>query len=162
MTHDELHGREGREASGDLLPDQPGPGGTGLGVARQEEDCRALCTRLGWDAVAVYPDNDVSAYSGAPRPKWQELPADIHIEINGRAITTAPKIPPAVSDILNHRPPYRVERGAPSTPPLHRVPLLRGTGNRHGGANQTPIHQPYRSVYSVPSLQQNLSVWMKP
>jgi DNA invertase Pin-like site-specific DNA recombinase len=25
----------------------------------------------------VYPDNDVSAYSGAPRPKWQELLEDI-------------------------------------------------------------------------------------
>ncbi|OIJ88515.1 hypothetical protein BIV25_36810 [Streptomyces sp. MUSC 14] len=28
-------------------------------------------------AVAVYPDDDVNAYSGAPRPKWQEVPADI-------------------------------------------------------------------------------------
>ena len=52
-------------------------GGAGLGVARREEDCRALCARLSWDVVAVYPDNDVSAYSGAPRPKWQELLADI-------------------------------------------------------------------------------------
>ncbi|WHM36946.1 recombinase family protein [Streptomyces sp. BPTC-684] len=53
-------------------------GGAGLGVARQEEDCRALCARKGWDVVAVYPDNDVSAYSGAPRPKWQELLGDIN------------------------------------------------------------------------------------
>ncbi|MFQ6194156.1 recombinase family protein [Streptomyces sp. NPDC000405] len=48
-------------------------GGAGLGVARQEADCRALCAQKGWDVVDVYPDNDVSAYSGAPRPKWQEL-----------------------------------------------------------------------------------------
>ncbi|MFE7540433.1 recombinase family protein [Streptomyces platensis] len=53
-------------------------GGAGLGIARQEEDCRALCARKGWDVVDVYPDNDVSAYSGAPRPKWQELLADIN------------------------------------------------------------------------------------
>ncbi|MFI9355842.1 recombinase family protein [Streptomyces lydicus] len=53
-------------------------GGAGLGIARQEEDCRTLCARKGWDVVDVYPDNDVSAYSGAPRPKWQELLADIN------------------------------------------------------------------------------------
>ena len=47
--------------------------GAGLGVARQEADCRALCERKGWDVVAVYPDNDVSAYSGAPRPQWDLL-----------------------------------------------------------------------------------------
>ncbi|GHC67097.1 recombinase family protein [Streptomyces cinnamoneus] len=52
-------------------------GGAGLGIARQEEDCRALCARKGWDVVDVYPDNDVSSYSGAPRPKWQELLEDI-------------------------------------------------------------------------------------
>ncbi|PBC96577.1 DNA invertase Pin-like site-specific DNA recombinase [Streptomyces sp. Ag82_O1-15] len=52
-------------------------GGAGLGVARQEEDCRALCARMGWDAVAVYTDNDVSAYSGAVRPAWQELLAAV-------------------------------------------------------------------------------------
>jgi len=51
--------------------------GAGLGVARQEEDCRALCERLGWTAVLVYCDNDVSAYSGKPRPQWNQLQADI-------------------------------------------------------------------------------------
>ncbi len=53
--------------SSDLLPDQPGPGRRRAGVARQEEDCRALCARKGWEVIAVHPDNDVSAYSGAPR-----------------------------------------------------------------------------------------------
>ncbi len=52
-------------------------GGAGLGVARQEEDCRALCAREGWEVVTVHRDNDVSAYSGAPRPAWQALLADI-------------------------------------------------------------------------------------
>jgi site-specific DNA recombinase len=51
--------------------------GAGLGVTRQEEDCRALCGRLGWPVARVYPDNDVSAYSGRPRPQWRQLLADI-------------------------------------------------------------------------------------
>lgn len=52
--------------------------GAGLGVARQEEDCRALCERRqGWDVVDVYPDNDVGAYSGKPRPEWNRLMADV-------------------------------------------------------------------------------------
>jgi site-specific DNA recombinase len=53
------------------------PTGAGLGVARQEEDCRALCQRMGWPVAHVYRDNDVSAYSGRPRPQWRELLADI-------------------------------------------------------------------------------------
>jgi len=51
--------------------------GAGLGVARQEQDCRALCGRLGWSVAQVYPDNDVSAYSGKPRPQWQRLVEDV-------------------------------------------------------------------------------------
>lgn len=51
--------------------------GAGLGVQRQEEDCRALCERRGWNVEAVYCDNDVSAYSGKPRPEWDRLVDDI-------------------------------------------------------------------------------------
>lgn len=51
--------------------------GAGLGVARQEEDCRALCARKGWQVAGVYPDNDVSAYSGKRRPQWEQLLSDI-------------------------------------------------------------------------------------
>jgi site-specific DNA recombinase len=51
--------------------------GAGLGVARQEEDCRELCVRRGWQVARVYVDNDVSAYSGKPRPAWRELLADL-------------------------------------------------------------------------------------
>lgn len=47
--------------------------GEGLGVARQEEDARALCEARGWVPVEVFTDNDVSAYSGAPRPGYQAL-----------------------------------------------------------------------------------------
>jgi len=51
--------------------------GAGLGVTRQEQDCRALCDRLGSEVAGVYADNDVSAYSGRPRPQWRRLNADI-------------------------------------------------------------------------------------
>jgi site-specific DNA recombinase len=51
--------------------------GAGLGVERQEADCRALAEKLGWDIVAVYSDNDLSAYSGKPRPGYLALLADL-------------------------------------------------------------------------------------
>jgi site-specific DNA recombinase len=50
---------------------------SGLGVARQEEDCWALRDRLGWQVARVYPENDVSAYSGRKRPHWERLNANI-------------------------------------------------------------------------------------
>ena len=49
----------------------------GLGVERQEEDCRKLCERLGWDVAQVFKDNDVSAYSGKARPAWNRLVHDV-------------------------------------------------------------------------------------
>lgn len=51
--------------------------GAGLGVERQQADCEELAARLGWDVVDVYCDNDLSAYSGKPRPAYQRLLADI-------------------------------------------------------------------------------------
>ena len=50
--------------------------GAGLGVARQEADCRPLCERRGYsgDAIRLYIDNDVSAYSGKRRPEYERLP----------------------------------------------------------------------------------------
>jgi DNA invertase Pin-like site-specific DNA recombinase len=45
----------------------------GLGVARQEEDCRALVERLGWSTARVFSDNDVSAYSGKTRPEFEAM-----------------------------------------------------------------------------------------
>src|SRR4051794_7075330 len=47
--------------------------GAGLGVERQEDDCRALAASLGLDVGAVYSDNDLSAYSGKPRPGYDEM-----------------------------------------------------------------------------------------
>ena len=48
-------------------------GGDGLGVDRQEADCRALAERLGWSVEQVFIDNDVSAYSGKMRPQYRAM-----------------------------------------------------------------------------------------
>lgn len=51
--------------------------GAGLGVGRQEADCRALAERLGWSVVDTMIDNDVSAYSGRVRPGYRRMLADL-------------------------------------------------------------------------------------
>jgi site-specific DNA recombinase len=53
------------------------PTGRAAGVERQDTDCRALAKQLGWRIVAVHRDNDVSAYSGKPRPGYRDLLADL-------------------------------------------------------------------------------------
>ncbi len=50
---------------------------TGLGVARQEQDCRALCERKGWPVAAVYVENDCSATRAGNRPVYAGLVEDI-------------------------------------------------------------------------------------
>jgi site-specific DNA recombinase len=47
--------------------------GAGLGVERQEQDCRELAGRLGWSVTEVFCDNDLSAYSGKQRPRYQAM-----------------------------------------------------------------------------------------
>lgn len=47
--------------------------GEGLGVARQEQECRALAERLGMTIVQVYSDNDISATSGKMRPGFEAM-----------------------------------------------------------------------------------------
>lgn len=49
------------------------PTGQEAGVTRQREDCDALAAKLGVDVVAVYEDNDISAYSGTRRPGFETL-----------------------------------------------------------------------------------------
>lgn len=51
--------------------------GAGLGVDRQRQDCEELAARLGYEVVAVYVDNDLSAYTGKPRPGYMSLLADL-------------------------------------------------------------------------------------
>ncbi|WP_461164952.1 recombinase family protein [Arthrobacter sp. R4-81] len=47
--------------------------GAGLGVQRQEQDCREVAERLGWKVARVFVDNDISAYSGKVRPQYRQL-----------------------------------------------------------------------------------------
>jgi site-specific DNA recombinase len=49
----------------------------GLGVKRQLDDCEALATGRGWEIAERYVDNDVSAYSGKPRPEYRRMLADV-------------------------------------------------------------------------------------
>lgn len=52
--------------------------GAGLGVQRQEQDCRDLAESLGWTVVGVHQDNDLSAYQRKkPRPGYKALLADL-------------------------------------------------------------------------------------
>lgn len=51
--------------------------GAGLGVERQEAECRALADQRGWHVATIYVDNDLSAYSGKPRPRYEQLLADL-------------------------------------------------------------------------------------
>ena len=47
--------------------------GAGLGADRQQADCRELAGRLGWTVAEVFTDNDISAYSGKPRPAYRGI-----------------------------------------------------------------------------------------
>ena len=47
--------------------------GTKGGVERQLKDCRALAKREGLKVVAVYQDDDRSAFSGKPRPEFERM-----------------------------------------------------------------------------------------
>jgi len=53
--------------------------GAGLGVTRQRLDCETLVAQRCWDVVGIYEDNDISAYSGRPRPGYQSLIRDIRL-----------------------------------------------------------------------------------
>ena len=52
------------------------PSGAGLGVARQEEECRALAEHLGLTVSRVYCDNDASATTGKWRPEFEQMLLD--------------------------------------------------------------------------------------
>jgi DNA invertase Pin-like site-specific DNA recombinase len=51
--------------------------GEGLGVARQEKDCREFCQRRQWPIVQVLVENDVSAFGHKRRPLYRKLLNDI-------------------------------------------------------------------------------------
>lgn len=47
--------------------------GKELGVERQEQECREMCVRLGYEVGQVFVDNDLSATSGVVRPAFERL-----------------------------------------------------------------------------------------
>lgn len=57
--------------------------GGGLGIERQREDCEQLAAQLGLTVVRVYTDNDLSAYSGKPRPDYQQMLIDLQAGLYG-------------------------------------------------------------------------------
>lgn len=77
--------------------------GAGLGVERQQEDCRELARRLELDVAEVYVDNDVSAYSGKRRPAYEQLLHDI---LDG----TIDAVIAWHTDRLHRSPPTELER----------------------------------------------------
>jgi site-specific DNA recombinase len=51
---------------------------TEAALERQEEDCRELCARRGWNVIKVYPDEGVSAFQkGRKRPGFEQAMADL-------------------------------------------------------------------------------------
>jgi site-specific DNA recombinase len=53
------------------------PAGKELGVERQLHNCTALAEQLGWEVVATFSDNDISAYNGKRRPGFEALLTDM-------------------------------------------------------------------------------------
>ncbi len=51
------------------------PRGLERGVQRQEEDCQALAIGRGWQVVATFTDNDISAFRGQARPGYESMMA---------------------------------------------------------------------------------------
>lgn len=51
--------------------------GLSLGIDRQREDCTQLAASRGWDLVAVFADNDLSATKGKRRPGYVDLMAAV-------------------------------------------------------------------------------------
>jgi site-specific DNA recombinase len=52
--------------------------GSGLGVKRQEQDCKQLAEHRGWPVAQVYIDNDISAFSDKKRrPAYENMLDDL-------------------------------------------------------------------------------------
>lgn len=116
-------------------------GGAGLGIARQEEDCRKLCERKGWEVVEVYTDNDVSAYSGAPRPAWQEMIRDVRDgQVNAVVcwhVDRLTRSPRELEDVIDLADRHGLELGTVSgeidlaTPTGRMIARMLGAAARH-------------------------------
>ena len=65
------------------------PKGERAGVERQRTDCERLAADLGVTDVRLYEDNDVSAFSGATRPAFTQMLADVESGVIGTVIVWA-------------------------------------------------------------------------
>lgn len=63
---------------------------TGLGVARQIDDCAREAERRGWTVAEVYTDNDVSASGRKPRPEFDRLLAAVRARQIGAVVCWDP------------------------------------------------------------------------
>jgi DNA invertase Pin-like site-specific DNA recombinase len=61
-----IYCRISRDRHGDLL-----------GVERQERACRELVERRGWTVYDVYTDDDLSAFSGRRRDRYEQMLDDV-------------------------------------------------------------------------------------
>ncbi|MBV8080940.1 MAG: recombinase family protein, partial [Actinobacteria bacterium] len=55
--------------------------GDQLGVMRQIEDCERLVAQRGWEVADRYVDDDISAWSGKPRPEYERLLDDLRLGV---------------------------------------------------------------------------------
>jgi site-specific DNA recombinase len=84
MSESEIAGADGAVRAAIYCRISRDKEGAGLGVDRQETDCRALANRLDWDVCAVYVDNDISAFSGKRRPQYDAMLQDVRDgKVNG-------------------------------------------------------------------------------
>ncbi|WP_327413180.1 recombinase family protein [Streptomyces sp. NBC_01233] len=65
--------------------------GRGAGVARQEEACRARAAKHGWAVAAVFVENDLSAYSGKRRPKYEQMLGMLRAGMADAVLALTPK-----------------------------------------------------------------------
>jgi len=115
--------------------------GAGLGVNRQEQDCRALADRKGWEVADVYVDNDVSAYSGKPRPAWRRVLADVDAGVIGGIICwhvdRLTRTPMELESVIAHAERHGLELATVSgdidlaTPTGRMVARMLGAAARH-------------------------------
>lgn len=115
--------------------------GAGLGVTRQESDCRGVCERRGWTVVEVYVDNDVSAYSGKPRPSWARLMADVQAgqldAVVGWHVDRLTRSPRELEDVIDMADKHGLELATVtgevdlSTPTGRLVARMLGAAARH-------------------------------
>lgn len=128
--------------------------GAGLGIARQESDCRAVCERRGWTVVEVYTDNDVSAYSGKARPSWTRLLDDVRAgrldAVVGWHVDRLTRSPRELEDVIDMADRHGLELATVtgevdiSTPTGRLVARMLGAAARHEAEHKAERQKPQR------------------